>query len=59
MENKEPIKIFVSPKKKKKEKNSIRDARTPQPGEIVFNTMRQRSSETGIISEQCQCSNNV
>ena len=28
------------------EKNSIRDARTPQPGEIVFNTMRYRSSET-------------
>ena len=27
-------------------KNSIRDARTPQPGEIVFNTMRYRSSET-------------
>ena len=26
-------------------KNSIRDARTPQPGEIVFNTMRYRSSE--------------
>ena len=27
-------------------KNSIRDARTPQPGEIVFNTMTYRSSET-------------
>ena len=27
-------------------KNSIRDARTPQSGEIVFNTMRYRSSET-------------
>ena len=27
-------------------KNSIRDARTPQPGKIVFNTMRYRSSET-------------
>ena len=27
-------------------KNSIRDARTPQPGGIVFNTMRYRSSET-------------
>ena len=26
--------------------NSIRDARTPQPGKIVFNTMRYRSSET-------------
>ena len=24
----------------------IRDARTPQSGEIVFNTMRYRSSET-------------
>ena len=30
----------------KLEKNSIRDARTPQPGEIVFNTMTYRSSET-------------
>ena len=27
-------------------KNSIRDARTPQPEEIVFNTMRYRSNET-------------
>ena len=27
-------------------KNSIRDVRTPQPGEIVFNTMKYRSSET-------------
>ena len=27
-------------------KNSIRDAHTPQPGEIVFNIMRYRSSET-------------
>ena len=27
-------------------KNSIRDAHTPKPGEIVFNTMRNRSSET-------------
>ena len=26
--------------------NSIGDARTPQPGEIVFHTMRYRSSET-------------
>ena len=26
--------------------NSIRDARTPQPGEIVFHTMTYRSSET-------------
>ena len=27
-------------------KNSIRDARTPQTGEMVFNTMRYRSSKT-------------
>ena len=27
-------------------KNSIKDARTPQPREIVFNIMRYRSSET-------------
>ena len=27
-------------------KNCIRDARTPQPGEIVYNPMRYRSSET-------------
>ena len=27
-------------------KNSIRDAPTEQPGEIVFNTMRYRGSET-------------
>ena len=26
--------------------NSIRHALTPQPGEIFFNTMRYRSSET-------------
>ena len=26
--------------------NSIIDARTPQPGEIVFNTMTYRSKET-------------
>ena len=29
-----------------KDKNSIRDAHIPQPGEIVSNTMRYRSSET-------------
>ena len=29
-----------------KSKNSNRDARIPQPGEIVFNTMRYRCSET-------------
>ena len=47
--------------------NSIRDARTPQPREIVFNTMRHRRSETvqrsgNFHSKQCQLckgSNNV
>ena len=34
-----------------KHENSIRDARTPQPGEIVFNTMTYR--KTGILSAQC------
>ena len=29
-----------------KPRNSIRDAHTPQPGEIVFNTMGYRRSET-------------
>ena len=29
-----------------KQKNSIRDAHTQQPGEIVFNNMRYRSSQT-------------
>ena len=32
-------------------KNSIRDARAPQPGEIFFNTMRYRSSIA--VQEQC------
>ena len=27
-------------------KNSFRDARTPEPGEIVFNIKRYRSGET-------------
>ena len=27
------------------QENSIRDARTPQPGDIVFNTMKYRSCE--------------
>ena len=36
--------------------NSIRDARTPQPGEIVFNTMRNRSSETEQSSGSFQSS---
>ena len=41
--------------------NSIRDARTPQPGKIVFNTMRYRSSETVLRLGyfQYQCPNNV
>ena len=39
------IPLKPTPKDEKIE-NSIRDARTPQPGKIVFNTMRYRSSET-------------
>ena len=35
----------MNKEKDTKVKNS-RDARTPQPGEIVFNTMRYRSSKT-------------
>ena len=38
------------------EKNSIRDASKPQPGKIVFITMRYRSSKQykiGILPEQC------
>ena len=35
-------------------KNSIRDTRTPQPGEIVFNTMRYKSSETAQTSDYFQ-----
>ena len=38
--------------------NSIEDARTPQPGEIVFNTMRHRSSETVQRSGDFQSSAN-
>ena len=37
-------------------KNSIRDARTPQPGEIFFNTMRYRSSATVQSSRYFQSS---
>ena len=37
-------------------KNSIRDARTPQPGEIFFNTMGYRSSETVQSSRYFQSS---
>ena len=37
-------------------KNSIRDARTPQPGQIVFNTMGYRSSETVQSSRYFQSS---
>ena len=38
------------------EKNSIRDARTPQPGEIFFNTMGYRSSVTVQSSRYFQSS---
>ena len=38
------------------EKNCIRDARTPQPGEIFFNTMRYRSSVTAQSSRYFQSS---
>ena len=37
-------------------KNSIRDARTPQSGEIFFNTMRYRSSVTVQSSRYFQSS---
>ena len=37
-------------------KNSIRDARTPQPGKIGFNTMTHRSSETVQRLGYIQCS---
>ena len=37
-------------------KYSIRDARTPQPGEIFFNTMRYRSSVTVQSSRYFQSS---
>ena len=37
-------------------KNSIRDARTPQPGEIFFNTMKYRSSVTVQRSRYFQSS---
>ena len=37
-------------------KNSIRDASIPKPGEIVFNTMRYKSSETVQISGYFQSS---
>ena len=37
-------------------KNSIRDARTPEPGEIFFNTMRYRSSVTVQSSRYFQSS---
>ena len=36
--------------------NSIRDARTPQSGEIFFNTMGYRSSETVQSSSYFQSS---
>ena len=37
-------------------KNSIRDAHTPQPGELFFNTMRYRSSVTVQSSRYFQSS---
>ena len=38
--------IFKSPNNFKTQKIASDDACTPQPGEIVFNTMRYRNSET-------------
>ena len=38
-----------------KNKNSIGDARNTQPGEIVFNAIRYRSSETVLRSGNFQC----
>ena len=41
----------------KQQKNSIREAHTPQPGEIVFNTMKYRNNETvhrSRYSQDCQ-----
>ena len=38
--------IFKQLAMEAKNKNSFRDAHTPQPREQVFNTMRFRSSET-------------
>ena len=46
-------------KKSTESKNSIRDARTPQPGEIFFNTMRYRSSVTVQSSRYFQSSVSV
>ena len=40
-----PLRSYRTPKTGKS-KNSIRDACTPQPGKIVFNTMRYRGGET-------------
>ena len=41
------ILVFVRKSGEKEvQENSIRDASTPQPGKILFNTMRYRSSET-------------
>ena len=45
-------------KMKTTRRNSIRDARTPQPGEIFFNTMRYRSSVTVQSSRYFQSSVN-
>ena len=61
LECKEPTKRFLNPNHKITiwktiQKNSIRDARTPQPGEIFFNTMRYRSSITVQSSRYFQSS---
>ena len=48
--------LYKGPNNVKAEKNSIRDARTSQPGKIVFNTMTYRSSETVQRPEYFQCS---
>ena len=44
-ENLNMLRTFINNNRNVIFENSIRDARTPQPGEIVFNTMTYRSSE--------------
>ena len=51
-----PLIVTVKTPSAETEKNSIRDARTPQPGEIFFNTMRYRSSVTLQSSRYFQSS---
>ena len=53
--------LFVKEKRSNHDnglENSIRDARTPQPGKIFFNTMRYRSSVTVQSSRYFQSSVN-